>query len=193
MIKKVNIKLPESLFVEAESALLAQAVHTEQKRGRIRRAHTKERAEVRGGGRKPWKQKGTGRARHASIRSPIWVGGGTTFGPRTRKERVVSLPSAMARKALCGAFALQAKRKTLEFVEMGDKASDKTSAAAKVFSKPGTLLLLDESHKDSARAVRNLRNVKVSLASRVTAGQVLAAQRVWVDTASLPTLEKRCK
>src|SRR5687767_13595733 len=86
--KVTKVAAPAFLAVAASPLLLAQALHTSRKRTRIRRAHTKERAEVRGGGRKPWKQKGTGRSRHGSSRSPIWVGGGTTFGPRSRHERI---------------------------------------------------------------------------------------------------------
>src|SRR3989344_4420590 len=93
--KQGEAPLPDFLTGTVSPLLLAQVRHTQRKRSRVRRAHTKERAEVRGGGRKPWKQKGTGRARHASTRSPIWVGGGTTFGPRVRKERVLRIPQAM--------------------------------------------------------------------------------------------------
>ena len=192
-MKKTRITPSEFLKTNADPALLAQAAHEEIKRQRIRRAHTKERAEVRGGGRKPWRQKGTGRARHASIRSPIWVGGGTTFGPRSRKERVLSLSKTMARRALGGALAVHAERKTLEWFEVNDAAlPQKTRDVAEFFTAAGTLVLLAEDHADLARAVRNLPNVRLVRASKVTARQILNAQRVWVDAAGLPELEKRC-
>ena len=71
---------------EVRQALLAQVIRCELMNERSSIAHTKNRGEVRGGGKKPWKQKGTGRARHGSIRSPLWVGGGVTFGPRNERN-----------------------------------------------------------------------------------------------------------
>ena len=102
-----TVATPESWHLVASPILLAQSIVVQRSRQRIRRAHTKDRSEVRGGGRKPWRQKGTGRARHGSIRSPIWVGGGVTFGPRSRSEYTGSLPKAKKRRALSGAFAQQ--------------------------------------------------------------------------------------
>ncbi|MEK7556953.1 MAG: 50S ribosomal protein L4, partial [Patescibacteria group bacterium] len=131
-VTEVKMKTPEYLTKEVSPALLAQAVYTLHKRARVRTAHTKVRKEVRGGGRKPWKQKGTGRARHASIRSPIWVGGGVVFGPRVRKERVLELPSRMAKAALCGALAWHASAKTLGFVKVSGEIA-KTKEVAKFF------------------------------------------------------------
>ncbi len=96
-----DIKLSESVFgVKANEALVHQAMVAQMANERQVLAHTKERAEVRGGGRKPWRQKGTGRARAGSIRSPIWKGGGVTFGPLKTRNFKKNINKKMKQKAL---------------------------------------------------------------------------------------------
>src|SRR3989304_3678493 len=96
-----DFDLPERIFGVAVNAdLVKRAVDTQMSNARQVIAHTKGRGEVRGGGRKPWKQKGTGRARHASIRSPIWKGGGVTFGPTKERNFKKKIRKKMARRAL---------------------------------------------------------------------------------------------
>jgi len=96
-----SIELDEKVFKEeAKSELIYQAVRVAQANIRQPLAHTKDRSDVSGGGKKPWKQKGTGRARHGSSRSPIWKGGGVTFGPRKENVTKLSLPSKMRKKSL---------------------------------------------------------------------------------------------
>ncbi|NNM83649.1 50S ribosomal protein L4 [Candidatus Parcubacteria bacterium] len=111
-----SIALPESIFgVPWRSDLVHQVTTAMQANARQNRAHTKDRAEVSGGGKKPWKQKGTGQARHGSSRSPIWRHGGVTFGPRStrdysekinRRMRVGALLSALSKKAKDGEIIL---------------------------------------------------------------------------------------
>ena len=89
-------ELNDELFaITPNVALIHQVVETQMANGRQVLAHTKTRADVSGGGKKPWKQKGTGRARHGSIRSPLWVGGGITFGPRNDRNSSKSLHKKM--------------------------------------------------------------------------------------------------
>jgi len=96
-----KIKLPEQIFgLKVNSDLVKQAYEAQISQARIPYAHTKNRGEVRGGGKKPWRQKGTGRARHGSIRSPIWRGGGVTFGPRKERNFTKDINKKMRRAAI---------------------------------------------------------------------------------------------
>src|SRR6267143_2062670 len=102
-----TVDLPEGVFGVAWNPTLVHQVLTAQLANKRRPwAHAKTRAEVRGGGRKPWRQKGTGRARSGSTRSPVWVGGATVFGPQPRSY-AYRLPRSARRTALCAALALK--------------------------------------------------------------------------------------
>lgn len=190
-----TVAAPAYLLMSVAPALLAQAVHTLQKRTRIRRAHTKDRSEVRGGGRKPWKQKGTGRSRHGSIRSPLWRGGGTTFGPRSRKSRVLPMPLPMRQRALAGILGEHVKAGTLELLKLPKELPTKTKEIAKALALPTTggwtLLVIADEHGSLAKSAGNIARLKVKRASQVTIQEIMTAGRVLVDHASLVTLEKR--
>lgn len=191
--KATSVAAPGYLTVAASPVLLAQAVHTLHKRQRIRRAHTKDRSEVRGGGRKPWKQKGTGRSRHGSIRSPIWVGGGVAFGPRSRKVRVLPMPTTMRRQAFAGALAAHVKAGTLALISITKDLPTKTSELVKQLPAPthGTLILVAPANRGILRAGRNLKNIMIVPAEQATIIDVIGAREVWVDEAALPLLENR--
>lgn len=189
-----ELALPEFLNIKVSPILLTQAVNTLRKRTRIRRANTKERAEVQGGGRKPWKQKGTGKSRHGSIRSPIWRGGGTTFGPSARHESVVSMPKEMRRRSLMGALFAHAEVGTLAVLRLSAELPNKTQAFLKILPEtPRHLLLLvrDAKAADFARVSGNVRGITILAASQVTATDALQAAAVWIDEAALPVLQSR--
>lgn len=191
--KTSSVVAPAFATKTVSPILLAQAVHTLNKRQRIRRAHTKDRSEVRGGGRKPWKQKGTGRSRHGSIRSPIWVGGGVAFGPRSRKTRVLPMPAAMRRQAFAGALAQHAQAGTLTLLKFGSTLPQKTAQFVKQLpaNTRGLVILVDQVHHAIIRAGRNAQGVVILPAQLATVVDVIGAREVWIDEAALPVLEQR--
>lgn len=157
--KASTIALPESIFATPWKADLVHQVSTAIAANlRQNRAHTKDRSEVAGGGKKPWKQKGTGQARHGSTRSPIWRHGGVTFGPRSerdysekinRKAKIAALYSVLARKARDGEIIL---------VDSLSFAAPKTAAAK-------TALVALAKATDSTLATKRRNSALIALAS----------------------------
>lgn len=167
---------------EVNVALMHQVVTAQLAAARSGTSSTKTRSEVRGGGKKPWRQKGTGRARHGSIRSPIWVGGGAVFGPKPR-DHSVTVPKKMRKAALRSALAVKAADGRVFIL---DGFSDtKTKAAAQALEGAGiegrVLLVLDPQDEGSRvvdRAFRNLGNAAFSLTGALSTYDVLVADAV---------------
>lgn len=127
-----SIELPESIFgLEWNGDLVHQVVVAMQANARANTAHTKDRSEVSGGGRKPWRQKGTGQARHGSRRSPIWRGGGITFGPRSERNYSQKINKKMRSKALFVALSQKLRDGKIIFAEAITPAEGKTSEMKK--------------------------------------------------------------
>jgi len=165
-----KIELPKEIFgVKINPDLVAQAVRTQLANSRKSIAHAKDRSEVRGGGKKPWKQKGTGRARHASIRSPLWSGGGVTFGPRKERNFSLNINKKMKRQAML--MVLSGKARDGELIILDDLklAQAKTKEMAKIVKSlkfkvksdldRGALLVLPQKDEAILRAARNLPKV----------------------------------
>jgi len=132
--------LPESIFgVPWNGDLVHQVVTAMQANARTPVAHTKTRGEVRGGGRKPWKQKGTGRARHGSSRSPIWKGGGITHGPRNEKSYDQKINKKMKTKALYTVLSEKLRKGQLIFVEELNLKAIKTKDAVSIIKDLSTV------------------------------------------------------
>jgi large subunit ribosomal protein L4 len=163
--KTGTIELDPSLFgVEASSDLVHEAATAQMDNARSAIAHTKDRSDVRGGGRKPWKQKGTGRARHGSRNSPIWSGGGVTFGPRNIRNFSSKINKKAKRKAL--AMVLSDKVANEKFVAVEDfiLKDGKTKELAAILEKlpvanKKTLIVLPPENKNVARAAQNIKKV----------------------------------
>ena len=176
--------LPAELFGgEVNVPLMHQVVTAQLASARSGTASTKTRSEVRGGGQKPWRQKGTGRARHGSIRSPIWVGGGTVFGPKPRSydKRV---PKKMRKAALRSALADKATTGGIWIVD--GWSEPRTAAAATALKAAGIdggrlLIVLDPADEGSVtvdRAFRNLARAAFTLYSSLSTYDVLVADAV---------------
>jgi large subunit ribosomal protein L4 len=128
-----EIKLPENVFGLSWNAdLVHQVVYSMMSDARVHYAHTKTRGEIRGGGRKPWKQKGTGRARHGSSRSPIWSGGGVAHGPRNDKNYERKINKKMKIKALYTILSRKMKDGEIVFIDSFSIAKPKTAEAIEI-------------------------------------------------------------
>jgi large subunit ribosomal protein L4 len=185
--------LPAEIFGgDINVPLMHQVVTAQLAAARSGTASTKTRSDVRGGGVKPWRQKGTGRARHGSTRSPIWVGGGVVFGPHPRdytqrlpkKMRKAALRSALADKAQAGQVFILDK-----FTETKTKAASQALKSAGIEGK--VLVVLDpadESSRTIDRAFRNLGNAAFSLIGSLSTYDVLVADTIVFTSSSFDRL-----
>ena len=184
--------LPEELFGgEINVGLMHQVVTAQLAAARSGTASTKTRSEVRGGGSKPWRQKGTGRARHGSSRSPIWVGGGVVFGPHPR-DYTQRLPKKMRKAALRSALADKANAGQVFILD--GFSETKTKAAAETLKSAGiegkVLLVLDPADEGSRtvdRAFRNLGNAAFSLIGSLSTYDVLVADALVFTSSAFDT------
>ena len=165
-----TVSLPDSVFaVPSNNDLLHQVVSAQMTNKRQVLAHAKTRAEVRGGGKKPWRQKGTGRARHGSIRSPIWKGGGATFGPTKEVNFKKKVSKKMASKALSVALSEKMRDRNVFVVNSIDLSAPKTKEVAgilKLFKdklgQTGSVLIITPSlNKDLHRAINNIQKTGI--------------------------------
>ena len=182
----------EAFGVEIRVPLLHQAVKRELNDRRVGTHDTKGRSEVSGGGRKPWKQKGTGRARQGSIRATQWKGGGKPFGP-TPHGYDQAMPRTMRREALRAAVAAKLAAGELSAVETLDAADGKTKSLVTRLRALGidgerTLLVVRELAEPLARAARNVRWLTVETPLHVSVYQLLHARRVIFERAGLVAL-----
>ena len=189
-----KIELPEDIFgVKPNPTVLRQYIHVYRNIQRAGTVSTKTRGEVSGGGRKPWAQKGTGRARHGSVRSPIWVGGGITFGPQprtfeallTKKVKDLALRSALSAKAAAGRV----------WVIVGPVFKEpKTAVAQQLLEKLKTRKALVNVPKMDAnvfRSFRNLADATVELAGNLNPYEVLNSGDLVFFQESIGKLKER--
>ncbi len=195
--KKVSqTLLPKEIFeVPASSDLVHQVTVSQMANRRKIVARTKDRSEVRGGGRKPWRQKGTGRARHGSIRSPIWRGGGVTFGPRKEKVFKKKIPQKMRKKALFMVLSAKAKDNLLIVLDKFNLDQVKTKLIVQILNKlpsknQSSLIALPKVEKNLVLSTRNLPKVETIEARNLNVLDLLSFKYLIIPKESIKVIKE---
>src|SRR5262245_22544795 len=192
---KGETALPDELFgQQVNEHLLWLSVKRHLGNQRQGSAKVKTRGEVSGGGKKPWRQKGTGRARSGSNTSPLWPGGGRAFGPKPRDYRT-ELPKAQRRQALASALSLKAGEGAVTVLTELTLAEPKTRLMAETLTRLGladkkTLLVLESADANVLRACRNIGNLHTTLAHQVNPHDLLQAEAVVLTSAGLDRMKE---
>lgn len=174
--------LPKEIFGQKPNKnLLAQAMHIYFTNATAHYGNTKTRSETRGGGKKPWKQKGTGNARAGSKRSPLWVGGAVSLGPKPRKT-ILALPKKMKKSALISALSSKANEGSISIVSNIESIKPKTKIVADILNKVGvkgaTLIVTSAKSDNIKLASRNIFNVTVDEARNINPYLVLKSRTI---------------
>lgn len=181
--KKVDsTELPSQIFeAPIREDLMHQAFVRQLANARLGTHSTKSRAEVAGGGAKPWRQKGTGRARHGSRRSPIWVGGGKTHTPKPRDYRK-KMPRKMRRAALRSALSMKIAENGILFLDElkieGAKTEQMVTVLKNLTGESTTLVILSDSNENIERSIRNIPDAKTLRANYLNVRDLLQFDRV---------------
>ena len=187
------VALPKTTFgVEVENhELLKVAYDAYLSNSRQAGATTLKRGEVRGGGKKPWKQKGTGRARFGSSRNPIWRGGGIVFGPSGNENYTKKLSTTSKRVAVKQALSLANKAKKITVADI--KTTGKTNEVVKYLADNKfarrTLIVVDEKPAELVRATNNLQNVKLVRSTYLNVYDILNADHIVIAPVSVKTID----
>lgn len=191
--KAATTALPKEVFnVEVGNhELLKLAYDSYLANNRQASATTLQRGEVRGGGKKPWKQKGTGRARFGSTRNPIWRGGGVVFGPRGNENYTKKLSTTSKRVAVRQALTLanQAKKIVVKDVKTTGKTSEIVAFLADNKLERRTLIVVDEKTPELIRATSNLQNVLLVRATYLSVYHILNADHIVLGTKAVPAIK----
>jgi large subunit ribosomal protein L4 len=193
--------LPAEIFgLKMNRDLVHQAVVTQTANARQVLAHTKDRSEARGGGRKPWRQKGTGRARHGSIRSPIWRGGGIAFGPTKQRVFARKINRKMKQKALFMVLSAKVKDEELILLDKLELSESKTKLIAAIINNLKTklkknldkssLIVLAKTDLKVSRAVNNIPKIKTIRADSLNVLDVLSHQYLLIPQEAIKVIAK---
>jgi large subunit ribosomal protein L4 len=196
-----TVELNDGVFaVPINRDLLQQVVTSQLSNSRQILAHAKGRGEVRGGGKKPWRQKGTGRARHGSIRSPIWKGGGATFGPTKERNFKKKINRKMAKLATAMVLSSKVSDKEIVVIDTINLEQWKTKKMAEAIKKLSNLfegkmssaLVITPKNSSSTifRAVRNLPNIDVIEAKDINALKVISRKNIFILKDAVDVIQK---
>ena len=193
--KVKDITLNDAVWgIEPNDAVLYDAIVLSRASLRQGTHATKTRSEVRGGGRKPWRQKGTGNARQGSIRAPHWVGGGVVFGPTTEKNYTKKMNRKERRLALKSALAYKAQEKELIVVDSLNVETPKTKEVLNVLeslkANRKTLIVVEELTENLILATRNLENVVLIDADEINTLDVVSADNMIITEAAVKRIEE---
>ncbi len=187
--------LPKDVFeVEVNSDLIHQIVVSQAANRRRTIAQAKGRGDVRGGGRKPWRQKGTGRARHGSRRSPLWRGGGVTFGPTKDRVFKKKINKKMKRKALLMILSAKVKNNLILILDKLQLETPKTKLMAEILRKlpvkNSSLIVLPKKEKEIIKAVRNIPKIRVTEAKNLNALDLLSFKYLVMSKESIKVIKE---
>lgn len=197
-----DLTLSKQVFaLEPNQELIHQVMVAQMANSRQVLAHTKDRSEVSGGGRKPWKQKGTGRARAGSSRSPIWIGGGVTFGPTKDRNFKKKINKKMNQQALMMALSDKAKGSALIILENLELPAKKTKGVAEILQKieqnilktdRRDWLIVNESVEENAKyAARNLSGVKIVNLENINLLDLLKHRNLLITEKAVQVINER--
>jgi len=196
--KVKDISLDESVWgIEPNDTVLYDAIRLATSNARQGTHSVKTRAEVSGGGRKPWRQKGTGRARAGSTRSPIWRKGGVAFGPQTERNYTLKMNRKERRLALKSALTYKVKDKELVILDELKLESNKTKEMKEILTnlkvERNVMLLIDELDENVVLSARNLHNVLVLAADEINTMDVISANKIIATEAAIKSVEEALK
>jgi large subunit ribosomal protein L4 len=193
-------KLPKEIFEkDFKPDLIHQVVVSMQSNKRQGTAHTKNKGEVRGGGRKPWRQKGTGRARHGSSRSPIWKGGGVTFGPRNERNYKKVIPKNMRRAALFSVLSAKAKDDEILIIDKIEIKEPKTKIVYNLLSNllekikkeaiKSSLVVVSKKDENLLKAIKNIPGIELIEARNLNILDILSFKYLILSEESIKTIK----
>jgi large subunit ribosomal protein L4 len=195
-----EMNLPNGIFdIVVKPDLLAQVIRYYDSLQRKKIAKVKDRSEVRGGGKKPWRQKGTGRARHGSNRSPIWIGGGVTFGPLSQKNYKKNINKKMQTKALFGVLSGKVKDDEVIILDKIDIKDNKTKNVSEILDglskvkkdiiKKKTIFVLENKNDNFSKSAANIKSVRTIPSNSLNAHFLLKSKYLIIEKNVIKQIE----